>query len=111
MNAVPTTRIAILGGSTSSEWGDPQDGTDVVRAGIPAAIHEQSVTSATESDPAAIVRRVYTMRLPFWARSLISGVNRIRDERTGEIYVVDAVSRPQNAALPQDLRVDLRRVE
>jgi hypothetical protein len=111
MNALPTTRVTVLGGLTESEFGDPQDGTDEIATGIPAGIHESTVTTATESDPAAIVRRMYVGRFPVWARVHLNGARRIRDEKTGEVYVIDAVSRPQNASLPQDVRVDLRRVE
>jgi aspartate aminotransferase-like enzyme len=35
--------------------------------------------------------------------------DRVRDERTGAIYIVDAVSSMANPAAAADLRLDLRR--
>lgn len=111
MISVPTTTVTILGGGTSSEWGDPEDGETVVRAGVPAAIHEQTVLSQTENDQAQIVKRAFTGRLPSWALDLVDKTSRLRDDRSGEIYLVDVVSRPRNAVVPMDVRLDLRIVD
>lgn len=111
MIAIPTTTVTILAGSTSSEWGDPEEGETVVRAGVPAAIHEQTVMSQTENDQAQIVKRAFTGRLPHWARQYVSGASRLRDDRTGDIFLVDVVSRPRNAVVPMDVRLDLRIVD
>ena len=111
MNALPTTTVTILGGTTTNPWGDPTEGEDVIRADVPIAIHEQNVKVLTESDPAQVINRVYTGRAPHWSKDLFTNARRIKDQRTDEIYLIDAVTRPQNAAVPQDVRLDLRRVE
>ena len=109
MITTPTTTVAILGGGSSSTWGDDIEGTTARVTGIPAAIHEGVIRVATESDPQARAIRFYTARLPHGA-DVPTTAERLQDEQSGVIYVVDAVTTPVNPALPQDVRVDLRRV-
>jgi hypothetical protein len=104
----PTTTITILSGSSSSEWGDDIEGEIERVTGLPGAIHEGALKVQTESDPQARAVRFYTGRLPHGTQ--IATNERLRDELTGVIYAVDAVTTPVNPALPQDVRVDLRRV-
>jgi hypothetical protein len=104
----PTTTVAILGGATESPWGDPIEGTTQRVAGVPAAIHEGAVSIQTESDPQARAVRYYVMRLSGEAVPTVD--ERILDEISGAVYAVDAITYPVNPALPQDVRVDLRRV-
>lgn len=108
MIATATTTITILTGSSESEWGDPTEGDTERVTGVPAAIHEGALKVQTESDPQARAVRYYTARLPHGTE--INEDERIKDEVTGVIYAVDAVTTPTNPALPQDVRVDLRRV-
>jgi hypothetical protein len=105
----PTTIVDIIGGGEESPWGDQVEGTDVRVAGLPAAIHEGAVSIQTESDPQARAVRYYVMRLPGGGDVPTKG-ERVRDTLADVIYVVDAVTFPTNPALPQDVRVDLRRV-
>jgi hypothetical protein len=105
---IPTTVVAILGGGSSSDWGDELEGDDPRVTGIPAAIHEGAMKVQTESDPQARAIRYYTGRLPHGTD--VTNNERIKDLISGAVYVVDAVTTPVNAALPQDVRVDLRRV-
>ncbi len=109
MIAIPTTNVTILGGSSSSDIGDESEGADVIAEHIPASIVEGRQTVATESDPQARIIRYYTGRLP--NGTAVNDSQRIRDEFSGETYVVDNVSRPHNPIIPQDVRLDLRRVE
>jgi hypothetical protein len=109
MIAVPTTTVSILGGNTSSDFGDVLDSETVATSGIPASIVEGRQVVATESDPQARIIRYYTGRLP--NGTVVNDSQRIRDEVTGEIYSIDNVTRPRNPVIPQDVRLDLRRVE
>jgi len=106
--AVPTTTITILGGATSSDYGDVLDSDTPAGAGIPASIMEGRQVVATESDQQARIIRYYTGRLPHG--TVITDAQRIRDERTNEVYSIDNVTTPQNPVIPQDVRLDLRRV-
>lgn len=111
MIVTPTTTVTILGtpgGDGTDEYGDPVEDQAEALTGIPAAIHAGREVVATESDPEARVVRYFTARLPHGTP--VTGAQRLRDERTGDVYLVDNVTVPQHPALPQDVRLDLRRV-
>lgn len=108
MIALANTKISILGGTSESDWGDVIDSDTPAATGIPACIVEGRQVIATEGDSQARVVRYYTCRLPHG--TVLTGSNRIKDEETGIVYVVDNVSTPLNAVIPQDVRLDLRRV-
>lgn len=108
MIAIPTTTVTILGGSTSSDYGDVLDSDEPAGTGIPASIVEGRQVVTTESDAQARVVRYYTGRLPHG--TVVTGDNRLKDEETNEVYVIDNVTQPRNAIMEQDVRLDLRRV-
>lgn len=108
MIATPTTTVSILGGGTDSDFGDVLDSDTPATSGIPASIIEGRQVVATESDPQARIIRYYTGRLP--AGTVVDDSQRIKDENTNEVYVIDNVTYPQNPVIPSDVRLDLRRV-
>jgi hypothetical protein len=106
----PTTTVSVLGGDGStSEWGDPIEGSDVLRSGVPAAIHEQRRVVVPEGGQQAIAVRYWTGYLPHGTE--VTGAQRLRDDRTGVVYLIDHVSTPAHPARPQDMQLDLRTVE
>lgn len=109
MIATPNTTVSILGGNSNSDFGDPLEANTVVNSGIPASIVEGRQIVATESDPQARAVRYYTGRLP--NGTSVNDSQRIKDEVTGEIFSIDFVTTPRNPIIPQDVRLDLRRVE
>lgn len=112
MNAIPTTTVTILGApdgvTPTDQFGDSVESSEPFATGVPAAIHTGRETVATESDPNAVIVWYHTGRVP--AGTLVTKEQRVQDERTGAVYVVDNVVEIQNAVLPQDIRLDLRRV-
>lgn len=109
MQMTPTTTVTILGGvSTTDDHGDVVEGTTEMLTGVPAAIHQRSLTAATESDANAHVVRQYTARLPYG--TTVTAAHRLEDEVTGDVYLIDAITTPASAVMPQDVRLDLRRV-
>jgi hypothetical protein len=106
--AVPNTTVTILGGNTESEYGDVLDSDTPAGTGIPCSIVEGRQIVSTESDAQARAVNYYTGRLP--NGTVVTEKNRLRDDRTGETYSIDHVTRPHNAMIPQDVRLDLRRV-
>lgn len=108
MIATPNTTVSILGGSSRSDYGDVLDDDEPAGSGIPAMIIEGRQVVATESDPQARVIRYYTARLP--NGTAIDDTHRLKDEQTNEVYSIDNVTHPKNAVIPQDVRLDLRRV-
>jgi hypothetical protein len=107
MQAIATTRISILRGTTRDAWGDEQDTDTPVASGIPASLTEQSRRVTTRDDPTPRIVRYAVARVA--AGTDVTDQDRIRDERTGAIYSVDAVSSMANPAVTADLRLDLRR--
>ncbi len=108
MNAVATTTVAILRGTSTDDYGDEVDGSTVVASGIPAAIQEQRQTVTTADDPQPRVVRIYTGRVN--AGTDIQTGDRIKDETTNAIYIVDQFSQVASPVMTNDLRLDLRRV-
>jgi hypothetical protein len=105
--AQATTTISVLRGTTTDAYGDEQDTDTVVAAGIPASLIEQTRRTTTRDDPTPRVIRYAVGRVT--AGTDITDQDRIRDERTGATYIVDAVSSMTSAAVAADMRLDLRR--
>lgn len=106
---LPTTTVAILRGETLDEYGDPVDSDIPVRGGVPVSLIERDrrVYVAAESRT-TIVRQVTGRARP---DADIQEQDRLRDERSGSIYLVEAVSRPSSPVGMADVRLVLRRVD
>lgn len=107
MLALATTTITVYRGTTTDAYGDEQDTDTTVHTGIPAALTEQTRRVTTRDDPTPRIVRYAVGRVT--AGTDITDQDRILDERTGAVYVVDAVSSMANPAVAADLRLDLRR--
>jgi hypothetical protein len=105
--AVATTTLTVYRGSSTDAWGDEQDTNTAVHTGIPASLTEQSRRVTTRDDPTPRIVRYAVARVT--AGTDITDQDRVRDERTGAVYIVDAVSQMANPAVAADLRLDLRR--
>lgn len=109
-----TTTVDILGDvdpeapPPTNAWGDEVEEVGVRLAGIPALIIERPARVATESSREPSIVHYYVGRLP--NGTAITEADRIRDNADGLIYQVEYVSRPANPVLPQDVRLDLKRV-
>lgn len=110
MISTPTTTVTILGGSESTnDWGDPIEGLTEIAARIPCAIHQQRRVVVPEGQQAAMTVRYWTGYLP--NGTVIDDAQRLRDDRSGRVYLIDAVETPAHPAMPQDVQLDLRTVE
>ncbi|MDH6448182.1 hypothetical protein M2155_000590 [Streptomyces sp. SAI-119] len=107
MQAIATTTLAILRGTDSDEFGDERDTDTPIATGVPASLIEQSRRVTTRDDPTPRIVRYTVARVP--ARTDVLDQDRVRDERTGAIYIVDAVSGMANPVFEVDRRLDLRR--
>ena len=109
VNNTPTTYATILcGADSANEWGDPVEGTQEIHTRVPCALAEQPrqvVSDEGQREPVTIVYVV--AHIP--NRYSVTNAQRLRDERTGETYVIDKVTRPQHPAGARDTRLDLRR--
>jgi hypothetical protein len=105
--AVATTTLSVLRGTTTDAYGDEQDVDTVVQTGIRAALTEQARRVTTRDDPTPRIVRYAVGRVT--AGTDITDQDRVRDERTGAVYIVEAVSSMANPAVAADIRLDLRR--
>ncbi|TXJ78627.1 hypothetical protein E2C11_16605 [Streptomyces lavendulae] len=107
MQAIATTKISILRGTTTDAYGDEQDTNTPIRTGIPASLIEQTRRVTTRDDPAPRIVRYAVARVP--AQTDVTDQDRVLDERTNAVYSIDAISSMANPAAVPDLRLDLRR--
>ena len=107
MQAIATTSVSILRGTTTDAYGDEKDTDTPVHTGIPASLIEQSRRVTTRDDPTPRIVRYAVARVP--ANTDITDQDRVRDERTGAVYIVEATSSMANPAVTPDIRLDLRR--
>jgi hypothetical protein len=107
MYAIPTTTVSVLRGTQVDEFGDPADTDTVVVSGVPASLIEQIRTSATPDSATPRVVRYTVGRVG--ADTDIREDDRVLDEASGEVYIIQAVSRLGNPVLRADLRLDLKR--
>jgi hypothetical protein len=107
MIAAATTTIAVLRGTATNAWGDEVDTDTPVHTGIAASLVEQNRRVTTRDDPTPRIVRYAVGRVT--AGTDVTDQDRIRDERTGATYIVEAVSSMNSAAVAADLRLDLRR--
>lgn len=105
---VATTTVSVLGGSSSQDaFGDETDSTTVLASQIPASLIE---STRTASEPVSGIKRIvrtHICRLP--PGTDIDETKRIKDDVTGEIYIIVAVTKNSNPVLTQPLRADLKR--
>jgi hypothetical protein len=107
MLALATTTVSILRGTTTDSFGDGADVATVLKSGIAASLIESTRTAVEPVSGTPRIIRTHIARLP--ATTDITEDDRIKDERTNEIYIVVSVTRNANPVLTQPLRADLKR--
>jgi hypothetical protein len=107
MQAIATTTLTVLRGTTTDVYDDEQDTDTAVATGVIASLVEQSRRVTTRENPTPRIVRYAVARVP--AGTDIRDQDRVRDERTGATYIVEAPSSMANPAMAVDLRLDLRR--
>jgi hypothetical protein len=104
-----TSTFSILRGTTTDQFGDPKDTDQPVRTGIPGSVREIRSIVTTISEGRGQQVRFLVGRLQ--AGTDIQNGDRIRDEHTGQVYIIDAIDpTPQSPILDTGVRLDLRRV-
>jgi hypothetical protein len=104
-----TSTYAVLRGTTTDAWGDPKDLDNPVHSGIPGSVRlaRSSVTTISDGRPQQI--GFFVGRLP--AGTDVQNEDRLQDERSGEVYIVDAVNLDAvSPILNSGMRLDLRLV-
>lgn len=109
MYSLATTTVSILRGtSTDPVYGDTTATMTVVATGIPASIIEdRNLKTTTPGNPTPRITRGYTGIVG--SEVNVTDADRLKDERTGRIYVVVSVSQQAVAGLTSDTTLELRR--
>lgn len=103
------TYVAILRGTTESEFGDEVDTDTPYLQGIPAILVETGRKTQDPTTPTPRTIRAVDCHLPDWVDVL--NTDRIRDERTRDIYIILDVTRPPDIfGPPPGLLLALKRV-
>jgi hypothetical protein len=103
-----TSTYAVLRGEVNDQYGDTVDLDDAIYTGIPGSVHEVRSTAYTVSDgrPQRIVSLIG--RLPPGVGVRIG--DRLKDEKTNVIYIIDEIGGFQSAILDTGTRLVLRLV-
>lgn len=108
MYAIATCTISILrGAATDPVYGDSYDTSQVVASGIPASIIERNQKITTPGNPTPRIVRGFDGIVG--SATDIRDSDRIRDEATGQVYVVTGVINSAMPGMISDTQLVLRR--
>ncbi len=103
------TLCSILRGTTANQFGDEIDSDIPVMEHLPVTLIETGHTTQDPSSPTPRTIREIKCIVPHWAP--LTDSDRIRDERTGDVYMVISVTRPPTIiGAPVDTVAILKRV-
>lgn len=108
MMALANCTLSVYRGTEIDEYGDEVEvNTTPVLTRIPASVLERSktVTTYDQNEPRTV--RWYTGRVD--QGTDIRANDRVRNEQTGTVYLVDSISSPGTGAIPSDMVLDLRK--
>ncbi len=116
MIAVPNCLVSILRTPSpppTDEFGDPMDIATVAATGRPASIIETRSVTGRQRTIAPRDERINQIK--FYIGRMdgdedVQSGDRVKDERTGAIYTLDFVTRPDSLVVRHDVRLELRRV-
>lgn len=105
MKTRANTTVTIFRGSSYNEWGDEVDSDTIVATGIRASIIEQTIYAQTEVTTLPRSYRFAKMRVT--PGTDVRQNDRVKDEKTGEIWTIRQISNRGNPVTMQDMRIDL----
>lgn len=109
------TTVSIMRGTTTDGYGDERDTQKPVRTNVIASIIQASpgvgtraaqVQTPDTTTPRTI--RSYSGRLV--ANTDVRDGDRLKDERNGRVFIVDAITAPDSPVNTPDLHLELRRI-
>jgi len=109
MYALATTTVSVLRGTAVDPvYGDAVATANVIASGVIASIIEdRSVKATTPGNPTPRITRAYDCALP--SDVDVTDADRLRDERTGQVYVIVSVSQQALPGITSDQNLELRR--
>jgi hypothetical protein len=103
---VANTTITILRGEGTDAWGDDAEADRPVATGLPAA--KMETNRQTERKDTDTPRNVRTYQWRVWRRVDIRDGDRIRDEKDGQVHLVDSVVKPTIVVAAAPIRIKAR---
>jgi hypothetical protein len=106
---IPTTWVTVLRGTATDTFGDQLDsaseagGDTLTRVRASLIERTRSITTPNSATPRVV--RYATARLP--VGTSVTEEDRLRDERTGRIYAITAVTQLAAVGFTPELRLDL----
>lgn len=111
MNGRANTTVSILRATAVDDYGDDADLDKTVASRVPASILESGGRAVKRTD-STTPERVHRLTGRMTRGTDVQRNDRVRDERTSTIYIVDdVVEQPGMFGRLPDLRLDLRQVE
>ena len=111
MYALASTTVSILRGTTVNDWGDVIDDIDaarVVATGVPVDI---AVTNTNTFDPTnQQIRTIRSIGGAIQSDTDITASDRLRDDTTGVVYIVESVTQRMGPGFVGDLELVLKQV-
>ena len=106
MLGVVTGKYTVIRGTHSiNDYGDEIEGTTVELSGVSGSVIERARKVFNPADGRVATIRELTGRFPHGTD--IQDGDRVKDEKTEEIFVVSSVFRGSNAVVKSDVVVDL----
>lgn len=111
MYALASTTCSVIRGTTTNAWGDQVDdviNATVIATGVPVSL---AVTNTNTSDPTTQqIRIVRSISGAIQSDTDIRETDRLRDDATGAIYIVESVTQPLGPGFTGDLDLVLKQV-
>ena len=106
------TTISVLSSATTTdEWGDPIDSNAVVATGIPVSITETGTSAYSEVSTRPRVIRNAICRASRAYADVIGNNNRIKDEKTNQIWIILSVTLNNNAVGHVPMHIEMQRAD
>lgn len=107
--AIATTTVSVLRGtSTDPVFGDSVATMNVIASGVPASIIEdKTAKTTTPGNPTPRITRTYDGIVGSGVD--VTDADRLRDERTNQVYVIVSVSQQALPGITSDQSLELRR--
>lgn len=110
MYALASALVSILRGTTTNQWGDQTDdpAASAIAVGVPACIE---VTNTNAFDPTTQqIRTIRTISGSIQSDTDITETDRLRDDASGAIYIVESVTQRGGPGFTGDLELVLKQV-
>ena len=105
MLGLTTGRYSVIRGSALNEYGDEVDSDTIVVSGLLGSVIERTRQVFNPDDNRVSTVRFLTGRFNYDVD--IQDGDRIKDEKTGDVFVVSSISRGANAVMKSGLELEL----